>query len=151
MTRESDFAQFLTLLYAYFFRHTMPYAHVVQAVSDPGDAAGFAYTVGLHAQGKAELFAMAVPVGLIPEVARIMNGLSERSVRPHDAVTADGANGELVRYRLRPPRNLAKLKRTHLLGIHRAAEALEFVPDAGWPEATGPCVGRSASWTAVPN
>ena len=117
----------------------MPYAHSVRAVSDPGDATGFAYTVGLHAQGKAELFAMAVPVGLIPEVARIMNGLSERSVNPHDAVTADGPN-ELVRYRLRPPRNLAKLKRSHLLGIHRAAEAFELVPDAGWPEA--PCAGR---------
>ena len=117
----------------------MPYAHTVRAVSDPGDATGFAYTVGLHAQGKAELFAMAVPVGLIPEVARIMNGLSERSVKPHDAVTADGAN-ELVRYRLRPPRNLAKLKRSHLLGIHRGAEALELAPDAGWPKA--PCAGR---------
>ena len=120
----------------------MPYAHTVRAVSDPGDATGFAYTIGLHAQGKAELFAMAVPVGLIPEVARIVNGLSERSVKPHDAVTADGPNGELVRYRLRPPRNLAKLKRSHLLGIHRGAEALELVPDAGWPEATGPCTGR---------
>lgn len=120
----------------------MPYAHTVRAVSDPGDATGFAYTIGLHAQGKAELFATAVPVGLIPEVARIVNGLSERSVKPHDAVTADGPNSELVRYRLRPPRNLAKLKRTHLLGLHRGAEALELVPDAGWPEAPAPCAGR---------
>ena len=118
----------------------MPYAHAVRAVSDPGDATGFAHTIGLHAQGKAELFAMAVPVGLIPKVARIMNGLSERSVKPHDAVTADGPNGELVRYRLRPPRKLAKLKRTHLLGLHRGAEALELIPDVGWPKA--PCVGR---------
>ena len=119
------------------------FSHIVRAVSNPGDATGFVYTVGLHAQGKAELYALNVPVGLIREVARIMNGLSDRRVKPHDAVTTDGPTGELIRYRLRPPGSkLAKLKRTHLLGFHRNAEALELKPDAGWAEAPGPCQCR---------
>ena len=71
---------------------TTEYNHEVIADfgSDADDSHGIVYTVGLHAQGKPELFCDAVPIETVEEVCGLMNYLSNSLVTPGQTVTSNG-------------------------------------------------------------
>jgi hypothetical protein len=110
----------------------MRYDHKVHIIFDPCDATGFVYTAGMHP--KFELFALGVPYGLADEVCRIMNFLSQRTVRPNQTAQS----GHLIYY-LRPvcaPQGYREeLMETRLTQMRPDAKILQLCLIGGWPEA----------------
>jgi len=63
--------------------------HTIQAVFDPGDEVGWMYTVGLHKQGKPELYAADVPRWMIDSAAGALNYFAECGL-PGEAFQSSG-------------------------------------------------------------
>ena len=97
------------------------YQHTVVAVYNPEDAMGFLYTVGLHEQGRNELFALNVPRGMATLVADSMNFLSTRTVLPNQTALC----GPML-CRILPVSNKSRkqLMRSHLCQMDKAADVL---------------------------
>ena len=102
-------------------------------------------TATVHTDGHApyELYALEVPVDMIPNVAECMRGLSRRVAHANDIVQSNGQKYYLAATR---GRCRTDLLRTRLVTMHPGAKMLQLVPIDGWPREDDPrrCTPREA-------
>eukprot|EP00966_Prymnesium_polylepis_P192742 4467214-Prymnesium_polylepis.1 len=104
------------------------HAHAVACIFNPGETAGFLYTVGLDI----ELFSLDVPYSQMETVAGMMNYLSERAYNAGD--TAMDVDGRIYHLCEVEEWRRAALMRTHLTQIRPTALMVQLSPMNGWPQ-----------------